>query len=267
MTASYLFLHGGPAMSAIAERAWYGDSLPVDWWDQPRSAASAPAPYHALADAARGRLHAASDASGGKIALLAHSFGAQIALDLVETDAQRIASLTLLAPAHDMRYVWLALAKLLQEDTPIAALQEAAARFARDTADETAMSALWYALAAIPTLFDCYWAAASHGQMARHRQLLAGYPDAFDLGAFASILTGYLQRDARRGNAAPVPAALPAQIWYGSEDRIVDSAAGRRYWAARFPGAEVGILPCGHFIQFEQPLARLLRPHSGACTV
>ncbi|MES2262971.1 MAG: alpha/beta hydrolase [Pseudomonadota bacterium] len=258
MPTAYLFLHGGPAMSSIAERLWYGESLPVDWWDQPRAAASSPRPYAALVGSARNKLRTTADARGGKIALLAHSFGAQIALELAAAEASYIASLTLLAPAHDMRYVWLTLAQLLQIAAPIPTLQQAAARFARDTSDEAAMSALWYALAAVPTLFDCYWGAASGKQMACHRNALADYPDAFDLAAFAAILADYLRQDTLHAKAAPVSTTLPVSIWYGNEDRIVDNMAGRHYWSARFPHATIGTLNCGHFIQFEQSLANLL---------
>ena len=49
-TYKMLFLHGGPGLHAAVERAWFGDSLPVLWWDQPAVAADDPAPFLMLAD-------------------------------------------------------------------------------------------------------------------------------------------------------------------------------------------------------------------------
>ena len=53
-----LFLHGGPGLHCAMEREWFGDSLPVSWWDQPAVAGN-PAPFHALLS------HAARQSSDG----------------------------------------------------------------------------------------------------------------------------------------------------------------------------------------------------------
>jgi len=45
-----LFLHGGPGLSAVAERELYGDSLDVHWWDQPHFEVLFVRPYQALLD-------------------------------------------------------------------------------------------------------------------------------------------------------------------------------------------------------------------------
>ncbi len=49
---------GGPGLHAAAGRAWFGDSLPVLWWDQPAVAADDPAPFRTLVDHAARQLHA-----------------------------------------------------------------------------------------------------------------------------------------------------------------------------------------------------------------
>jgi pimeloyl-ACP methyl ester carboxylesterase len=255
MQADYLFLHGGPGMSAVGERAWYGDSLRVAWWDQPRELTLRP--YATLVGAARARLHVAVEARGAPVGLLAHSFGAQVALELAKTDAPLIGALVLLAPAHDMRHVWLTLAGLVDSAAAAPAVRAAAARYAA-VPDETKLCALLDALAAVPNLFDHYWASASGAHMTRHRRILAEHPAAFDFPVFKAILLDFLRGKAGAPPAIAQDTAFPVHLLYGTQDRIVDCAAGLPYWRKRFSHASVKLLPCGHFIQFELALDEVL---------
>lgn len=34
-----LYLHAGPGLTAALERQWFGEALPLQWWDQPAIAA------------------------------------------------------------------------------------------------------------------------------------------------------------------------------------------------------------------------------------
>ena len=56
-----LFLHGSGFHGAI-ERAWFGDSLPVLWWDQPAIAADDPAPFQTLVGHAVKQIQVLADA-------------------------------------------------------------------------------------------------------------------------------------------------------------------------------------------------------------
>ena len=53
-----LYLHGGPGLNCAVERAWFGDTYPILWWDQPRFPADAENAYQATLDAAAEKLAA-----------------------------------------------------------------------------------------------------------------------------------------------------------------------------------------------------------------
>ncbi len=258
MTPHTLFLHGGPAMNAHAELAWHGDACGIDWWTQPRSAPSARGPYVALLDAARTRLHATAAAAGGKVHLLAHDFGAQVALDLLSTEPHRVASITLLAPTHDMRFVWLRVARLLLASGNFPQLDAATKAFAKDNTSVAALQALWQELHRIPTLFDVYWGPASQSNKKRHQLIWNTHPDAFDFLAFSAVATDFLRWERLRTAPASAAADLPVRIFYGACDAVTDRSAGSQYWLQHFPDAAIHSLPCGHFPQFEAPLMDLL---------
>lgn len=245
-----LFLHGGPGLSAIAERDLYAQTLPIHWWDQPRSAVLFARPFGALVDAAEEEARQLAEVSDQPVDLVAHSFGAHLALRLVQRMPERIGRVWLLAPVHDMGNAFVRLATCLLTRSPsshplLAALEEFKAdsdyaRFARLASQVTSFA----------NFFDLYWSAGAQARRLWYLDLLARH-NVIDANAFEVIV-----RDFWAEPPSPAPTcAAPVSIVFGREDPLIDLDAERRTWAALFPQAQFSELDTGHFVHLEAPPA------------
>lgn len=258
-TLPTLFLHGGPGLSAIGERRVHGATLPIDWWDQPRTVTAAPRPFHALVDAAAER--AAAVAAAGKVHLVGHSFGAVLAHRLSLRMPERIASITLLAPAHDLADVFVRLGSYVTRfvDDP-APLDAAVARLLAAPRDFAAAQALSGIVYTVPAFLTAYWSPWAGDKLAWFGDLMQKEP-VFDGAAF----------DAIAGDAWPElgPPAVsgfagPVDIVYGDADVLVDAAASLPLWRQAFPQAGSRVVHSGHMIQVESPAAAWWRVPAGS---
>ncbi|PZA15952.1 hypothetical protein DNK49_14560 [Azoarcus communis] len=247
-----LYLHGGPGMSSAIERAWFGEQLPVLWWDQPRIAADTPRAFSRTVDAAAGQLLRLRHELGHPPALITLSFGALIALELVRRHPADIGSLTILAPSapmpHPQRSGLRMAEYLLDQGHGDASLREAVTALRKEKSHATIL-ALFSALLAIPDVLNHYFAAASVSPRERFfaeatKVLL------LDMDCFAAVtreLVDYPPPSVTTGFSGPV------RILFGRHDPLHDPVADPQEWRALFPAACLETVDTGHMIVFELP--------------
>lgn len=245
-TVPSLFLHGGPGLSAIAERIAYGKTLPISWWDQPRSVTASDRPFDTLVEAAREE--ALAVAANGQVHLIGHSFGAVLAHRLSLCMPERIASLTLLAPAAELADVVIRLAAFVRTimEGP-APLSVAGARLQGEHRDFAAAREMLDIIFSVPQFLDAYWSPWARAKQESYAALMQSQP-VFDPGAFFAIAA-----DAWSELGPPAVSAFdgPVDIIYGSADVLVDSAATLPMWQSAFKHVTSRTLRSGHMIQFE----------------
>jgi pimeloyl-ACP methyl ester carboxylesterase len=245
-----LFLHGGPALSALGERIVHGDALPIHWWDQPRNVAAAPRPFHALVDAACAQAQAL--AGDGKVRLVGHSFGAVLAHRLSLRMPERIASITLLAPTHELADVFIRLGAYVAQyvDDP-APLGRAIARMQADRHDFAAAQEMFGIVFAVPAFLSAYWSPWAVDERTWFGALMEREP-VFDAEAFTAIA-----RDAWAELGPPEASGFagPVDIVYGNTDVLVDPATSLPPWQRAFRNVSGRTVRSGHFIQIECPAA------------
>jgi pimeloyl-ACP methyl ester carboxylesterase len=242
---SALFLHWGPGSHAAVERAWFGDSLPIRWWDQPRIA------LEGLFDAAEAELRRLSDEQGGAVGLVAHSFGGQLALELSFRAPERIRSIELLGSSEWTGRAFLNLARQLARRHPSGApALEAAAAAGERKLDAAGFGTLAAAIAAVPDFMLHYWGPASVAARDRYLEALAHCPPPMDLGSFMEVMGAFVERTPRAGES---PFRGPVRFLAGTHDPLVDLDRENAAWRARFPQLECATADCGHFVQFETP--------------
>lgn len=251
-----LFLHGGPGLSAVAERELYGDSLDVYWWDQPRFEVLFARPYQALLDDTV--LQAKRLAGHGKVNLLAHSFGARLALDLAQRLPSRIGAVTLVAPTFDVTGTLARLAEHLSTCTRNPArLLAAAHRATRAGAGFADVWTLIEAIGEVPDYLNAYW-----GPDAGHRrrwffEVIATKPWV-DFNTCKVILEDFLSTPA---SDTPTSVTGPVTLVLGVHDVLVDATAAERAWRCYFPQVTTRLVNAGHFVHLEAP-TRLWLPDS-----
>lgn len=248
-TRRALFLHGGPGGHCHVERAWFGDALPIDWWDQPTLAAGAARGHTLVVEAAEARLRALADAQGGPVHVIGFSAGARVALSLVERAPEAVSELTLLAPQLFVPRGLLRLARRLADGPPEpwrAALGDAARGVEAGLSPRT-LEGLVAALLGVPDLGARYWGPTSGPAAERYRALLADRPFV-DLDTFRAVALELIE------DPAP-PTRLDAprrvRVLAGRHDPLFDAAEEQAHLRASLPGAAVELLPCGHWVHLE----------------
>jgi pimeloyl-ACP methyl ester carboxylesterase len=247
---STLFLHGGPGLSSIAERDLYARTLPIHWWDQPRSVVLFARPFSALVEAAEDEVRMLADASGRPVDLIAHSFGAHLALQLARRVPAHIGKLWLLAPVYDMGGAFVRLATRLLTLTPSSEPLLAALEEFKATSDYTRFARLAAQVTSFANLFELYWSTGANARRRWYLDLLA-HQSIVDPSAFEVIVRDFW--------AEPLPLPQPGrgvqtvQLVFGREDPLIDLAAERRTWTQLFPHAHCTELDTGHFIHLEAP--------------
>ncbi|WP_322046442.1 alpha/beta hydrolase [Paraburkholderia sp. J67] len=241
--APTLFLHGGPGGSAAFERAHYGRSLPIHWWDQPRSVVLYPSPFSALVGAAQAEVRLLAQRGSGPVDVVAHAFGATLALALAERMPDVLGTIVLLAPIHDVGAACVRFAMSLNMSaddamhltTALAAFQERPelARL-RVLVDEIER------VLALPFMAPVQW--CHDPRMSRR--------SAFDRDVFDAVIGDAWSR--------ALPATVPhvaqrVRVVVGAADPMLDIDAERRRRATLCPAARFRVVPCGHFIHLTAP--------------
>lgn len=255
MLAKALFLHGGPGLHAGIERRWFGDTLPVHWWDQPRANEGDPAPFASLVSTARQELSRMFAAQGAPVPVVAHSFGALVARALAHEVPDLIESLSLLAPTQS---VFCALRRLAAR-LPSEAIPRASGGLAEVPPEPTPSWERFVEfiqqLLAAEDLFDCYWGVESGSVRDRYKRI-ADELAPLDAETFLAVAYDSLRDPI--GESTP-NLRTPATIIVGRQDPLF-AESDICLWQIEFPNAEVAWHDCGHWAHFELAPA-LWTPH------
>lgn len=245
---SVFFLHGGPGASAIPERQWFGTSLDVYWWDQPRPSQQSQQPFAELLEAVEAEIEAQARAHGGPITLLTHSFGARLALQVADRLAEYLCRMVLLAPTYDLGQAYARLARRL---APLSCrrrnLLAAADALTDKPQDASAFHHLVNEILATPNFLDLYWTADAVEQREWLKSLITD-PRVFDFTVFHALAESQLSYPPVVGKQR---FAHPVTVVLGAADPLLDIAQETRRWQEYWPQAHVQVLDAGHFIQFE----------------
>ncbi|WP_322060989.1 alpha/beta hydrolase [Paraburkholderia sp. J63] len=247
---STLFLHGGPGLSSIAERDLYGHTLPIHWWDQPRSVVLFARPFDALIEAAEDEIRMLADTTGRPVDLIAHSFGAHLALRLVARVPAHVGKLFLLAPVYDIGDAFVRLATRLLALSPSSEPLLAALEEFKATSDYARFARLAVQVTSFANLFELYWSAGSATRQRWYLDLLARQ-SVVDPSAFEVIVRDFWADPLPL--LEPVPGIQKVQLVFGREDPLINLATERRIWMQLFPHAQSIELDTGHFIHLEAP--------------
>lgn len=249
-----LYIQGGPGLNTAVERAWFGDQLPIQWWEQPRFAADTPAAFESTVDAAIGQLGQLARKRNGAINIVAWSFGARLAVEVAHRAPENIASITLLAPTLCLEKSFLRLAKLLSAHGLGGEALQSAINSIHVADRHEHFVKLVIALLSIPNLFRNYWAPNAEASCTRHLTE-AAKTDWFDFATFAAISRDIFDRPLITKELTEIRSI---RIVAGRHDPYFEPDVDLSVWRALFPGALVDIVDAGHMIPFERPATEWL---------
>ncbi|MDH4284701.1 MAG: alpha/beta hydrolase [Gallionellaceae bacterium] len=243
-----LFLHGGPGLHAAVERAWFGDLLPVLWWDQPAIAAGDPAPFRTLVDHAARQLRTIADANNGQVDLVAHSFGGQIAAALAKEQPAYISRITLLGCGNPILQFFNLGKWQLGGEYEHPELQNAIAA-AQEKCDESRFFSLAQACFPERRRPDFYFGPDSSAAQERYFALASSAPP-LDISTFFSVMRDMLL-------APPLPQindfAGNVTVFLGKHDPLLQLDEDMERWRRIFPQSQFRIVNAGHIPHLELP--------------
>ncbi len=238
-----LFLHGGPGLSSAVERLWFGQSLPIRWWDQPPVGAATSA-FDALVKAATAEVRAM--AATAPVHLVAHSFGGQIAYALARDLPHLIRHITLLGCVFDPLAGIVRLAQRLAKLDGSSAVAGAVATAQADMngnnfADMVAVAA------GSPSYPAVYFGPGSKPVLDRFLTLMRQV-DFLDMGTFLRVMSEFLERPP----LAPLPDYVgPVDLLLGRHDPVLTLDSDAAAWAGIFPQLKVLTVEAGHLVHLE----------------
>jgi pimeloyl-ACP methyl ester carboxylesterase len=241
-----MFLHGGPGLSAALERQRFGNTLPVQWWDQPHVDADVSVPFERLVEAAEKELGRLFDAQEQPVALLANSFGVHLALALIERVPERVRSLDILGGTLNMRMAFVRLAERISEVNRDADLKAVSDR-AQERGDSESLWALIEKLFTVGNLLDSYWGPGAQEQC-ESMKALAASGALVHAATFQAALADFIERKP----AAPPTFSGSVRVLVGRFDPYA-RADDAGMWRAVFPKASVEFVEAGHFPHLELP--------------
>lgn len=252
-----LYLHGGPGLNCAVERAWFGDTYPVLWWDQPRFPADAENAYQATLDAALEKLAELHTRQGKPIQVIGWSFGARLGLDLAHCAPNSVGALTLLAPTLCLETAFGRMADYLAakgagDPAPWSALGRSGYR----KGNHEDFMQLGMAILSTPDLLSLYWAPTSAALFERHGAE-AARTEWFDLPTFTALSREIIKRPV---NPLTADRACKIRIIAGRHDPYFDPETDLNHWKNLFPEASIQIVDSGHMLPFECPATEWLNP-------
>jgi pimeloyl-ACP methyl ester carboxylesterase len=248
-----LFLHGGPGLSAVLERQRFGDTLPVQWWDQPHVDADVAAPFEWLVDAAMKKLGRLFDAQQKPVVLLANSFGVHLALGLIGRVPEKIESLSVVGGILDMRTAFVRLGLRISEVNRDAELDAVSVR-AEERGDSESLWALIEKLFTVANLLDFSWGPNAQLQLGEMKALAAS-GSLVHVPTYLAVVRDFLERKPRM----PPKFGGAVQVWIGRFDPYA-RADDAGLWRAVFPQAAVEFVEAGHFPHLELPATVWMPP-------
>lgn len=243
-----LFLHGGPGFHSAAERAWFGDTLPILWWDQP-AVAGGPTPFRTLVAHAGRQLETLANSSGRQVGLIAHSFGGQIAAALAREYPGLIRRVTLLGcPPDPIRQFFLFSRRLLEAGREYPGLRDALAAAER-SCDEGRFFALVQACYPDSALPDIYFGPLSTTVRERYFAMATKTPPV-DMATFFAVMQEFLHAP---NSTQPAEYGGDVEIIMGRDDPLLDLDADKQKWLGVFTQAKFRLVDAGHFLHLELP--------------
>lgn len=248
MKKDTLFIHGGPGLHCTVERALFGDTLPVLWWDQPAlspSATEGTSPFRTLVAQAGQQLAATAKSNGRAVDLIANSFGGQIAAALAREYPELIQHITLLGCSPDpIRQFFLLARRQLDAGFEHPGLRDALAA-AEENCDESCFFALVQACYPNGILPDIYF--GPNSTAARERYFAIAAPP-MDATTFFLVMQEWL-------HTPPATLVIPydgeVSILMGRHDPLLDVVVDQKKWRSIFPQAEFRTVDTGHAVHFE----------------
>jgi pimeloyl-ACP methyl ester carboxylesterase len=243
-----LFLHGGPGLNAGAERLWFGDSLPICWWDQPIVSGGSLAPFGQLVAVAADQLRAMADDTGELVALIAHSFGGQIAYALAREAPELVKSITLLGCVTDPFLPLFRLCRQMAKIQSSPAL-EAAILDAETRLDQHSFESMVLSAAVHPAYPSVYFGPDSAAAR-DHFLALFATGSILNLETFLTVMNDLLN--------APVLAPVggfdgEVTLLLGRHDPLLAVDEDIVAWQRIFPQLQAQVVDCGHFVHLELP--------------
>ena len=247
-----LFVHGGPGFTCEIERRWFGESLSMAWWDQPKHTAGAGPRFVAVTQALAAVVEQMAATTGRPVSIVAHSYGALLAREVADSLPGQLRELVLLGPGISLCDQLLRVGRHLlgqrsagEESTQLSAAIAAAS--AHPSAD--AVLALAGAITSLAGWRRAYFSADSVSAYQRYLQVLPEGTVA-DSPTFAAGVGEHLA-------SPPDDQASrfqgPVRVLVGRDDVSLDALAVVQFWQRVFPQAGVEFVSAGHMIQFELP--------------
>lgn len=257
--ASVFYLHGGPGLGPVFERARFPDTPQVHWWQQPFAKPCAARPYLDLQDAALAELRRLAEERGGTLTVMASSFGAHLAVHVARRAPELIDRIVLLAPTFNPEQAALRLARRafrVHIDHANAGKLAAALAAYDDDPGRPRFWDVFGALSQLPDVTSLYFGPQG-AQAAETFVELIQQPGAFD--GPTSVATS---DDFSAIDHSPMPSLFtgPVSVVFGSYDPMIDLEQDSPVWKTIFPQATIHRVDTGHFPLLELTLEACLNP-------
>jgi pimeloyl-ACP methyl ester carboxylesterase len=257
---SVFYLHGGPALGPVFERARYPDATQVHWWHQPLAKPCAARPYQDLLDAALAELRRLAAERGAPLTLMASSFGAHLAVHLARQAPQLIQDIVLLAPTYHPEQAALRLARrafrVHTDHQHAGKLATALAMYEEDPGRPRFWD-VFGALSLLPDVTELYFGPNGGAEAARSFAELIQQPGAFDGPTSVATSDDFSALD-----HTPLRSSFggPVSVLFGAYDPMIDAEQDRAIWESVFPQAAFFKVETGHFPLLELTLEQCLAP-------
>jgi pimeloyl-ACP methyl ester carboxylesterase len=257
--ASVLYLHGGPGLGPVFERARYPDAAQVHWWHQPLAKPCAARPFLDLQQEALAELRRVAQERGAPVTLMASSFGAHLAVHLAQQAPELIANIVLLAPTFNPEQAALRLARRafrVHTDHPNAGKLAAALAAYEDDPGRPRVWDVFGALSQLPDVTSLYFGPQGAAAAASFVELIQ-QPGAFDGPTSVATSDDFSAFDHTPAQSAFAGAV---SVVFGAYDPMIDAAQDSVVWRTIFPQATFHHVETGHFPLLELTLEACLTP-------
>lgn len=257
---SVFYLHGGPGLGPVFERARYPDASHVHWWHQPLAKPCAERPYLDLLEATLIEFRRAAAEAGQPLTVMASSFGAHLAVHLARHAPELIKDIVLLAPTFNPEQAALRLARRafrVHTDHPNAGKLATALAMYEDDPGRPRFWDVFGALSQLPDVTDLYFGPNGGAEAARSFSELIQQPGAFDGPTSVATSDDFSAQD-----HTPARSAFggPVSVLFGAYDSMIDAEHDRTVWEIIFPQAAFFKVETGHFPLLELSLEACLSP-------
>ncbi|WP_229257472.1 alpha/beta fold hydrolase [Duganella callida] len=257
---SVFYLHGGPGLGPVFERARYPEATHVHWWHQPVIRPCAEGPYLDLLNSTVTEFRRVAGQAGAPLTVMASSFGAHLAVHLARTVPELVKNIVLLAPTFNPEQAALRLARrafrVHTDHEHAGKLAMALAMYEEDPGRPRFWD-VFGALSLLPDVTALYFGPNAGPDAARSFAELIQQPGAFDGPTSVATSDDFSVRD---HTPLRSPFEGPVSVLFGAYDPMIDAEQDRKIWEVIFPQAEFCKVETGHFPLLELTLEACLSP-------